>query len=152
MKKLILCGVIAASMGITAAQAAGSATQAFTVSATVTANCQSTTAGTPNVNFGAYAAFGAPATPAPTAAMTFQCTRGLAITSATVSKPTSTVAGLLYTLAVGAGTKTAGAAATASAGATADQYSYTVTGSMASGQAGDTGAATSDSQVLTIAF
>jgi hypothetical protein len=152
MKKLVLCGLIAASLGVTAAQAAGSATQNFTVTATIAANCTSTTVGTPNVDFGSYSAFVGPANSAPTANISFKCTRGLAITGATVSKPTSTVAGLLYTLAVDAGTKTGGSAATASAGATADQWVYVVTGTMGANQAGDSGAATTDNQVLTIAF
>lgn len=155
MKKVLICGVIAAAFGMTSAFAAGSAVGNFDVKATVTAKCvtNNPTTAPAVIDFGAVAAFGTGTiTPVPTN-LTFNCTRGLAITSATLSKTASTVAGLAYTLGVDTGTKAAGSAATsAGVGATADVWTYVVTGSMVSGQAGDTAAATTDSQTLTIAF
>lgn len=152
MKKVLICGVIAAAFGFTAAHAAGNAIGDFDVKATVNAKCVTNNgATTPAVDFGAVDAFAA-TVPDATANLKFKCTRGLAITSATLSTLASTVAGFGYTLAVDAGTKAAGAAASGSTGAGADNWTYVVTGSMAGGQAGDSAAPTSDAQTLTIAF
>lgn len=150
MKKVLICGVIAAAFGMTSAFAAGTAVDNFNVKATVNAQCQAINpTPVPEVNFGAVTAFAAASA---TANLQFQCTKGLAISTVTLSKTASTVAGFAYTLGVDTGTKVAGSAASGTTGATADQWTYVVTGTIASGQPGDTGAATSDPQTLTIGF
>lgn len=151
MKKLLLCGVIAASLGVTTAGAT-TAAQDFDVKATVTALCQSTDATNPALNFGTYTAFGSAQFPTPTTNIHFQCTRGLLITNVALSKTASTVAGLAYTLGVDAGTKTGGSAATGGTGAGADTWVFVVNGNMPASQAGDSAAATTDTQTLTITF
>src|SRR3954453_24115067 len=100
MKKVLICGLIAAAFGMTPAFAAGSAVGNFDVKATVTAQCVTKNCVTaPAVlNFGAVAALDSTAILDKTASLSFNCTRGLAITSATLSKTASTVAGLAYTL------------------------------------------------------
>ncbi|MEP6789969.1 MAG: spore coat protein U domain-containing protein [Ramlibacter sp.] len=144
MKKLILV----AALGLTAlsmsAQAATVA-QTFNVTATLTAQCVTNNATPSDVNFGAYTAFGSAATPAPTTAIAFRCTKGYAATptaSLGVGGTSGTIAGLAYTLAAGAGVKTAGASGAAGTVGTYDVYTYTITGAMAAGQAGDSAAST----------
>ena len=142
MKKLIL--VAALGLAAMSSQAATVA-QSFNVTASLTAQCASNNAAPSDVNFGTYTAFGSAATAAPTSAITFRCTKGFAATptaSLGVGGTSGTIAGLAYTLAIGAGVKTAGASGAAGTSGTYDVYSYTITGSMASGQAGDSSAAT----------
>lgn len=138
------------------AQAAGTAAQTFTVTASLTTACASANTAPAAVSFGAYTSFGAATNPAPTTAITFKCTRsatavptGVALTGGTAgsSAGTYTILGLDYTLAVGAAVKTAGTSPNP------DIYSYTVTGGMASGQAGDTaGTASPVTHTLTITY
>lgn len=151
MKKVLICGVIAAAFGMTSAMA-GSAVADFDVKATVVAQCVTDNATTPAVNFGPITAFDTTAITDATANVKFKCTRGLAISGVTLSSTASTVAGLAYTLAVDAGTKVGGAAASGGTGAGADAWTYVVTGSMAAGQAGDKNAPTTDAQTLTVSF
>lgn len=141
MNKLLMSAAMAAMFGamIPAAQAA-TVNSGFAVRVNLTAVCTATTVGTPAVDFGVYTAFTGPATAAPTAAVTFNCTRGLA--TPTVAFDTGTgygvIAGLNYNLTASAPVIAAGSAATAVLGGTgtADGYTYTITGSMAAGQAG----------------
>ena len=153
MKKvLMICGLVAAAFGASVVNAA-TAIGNFDVTATVNSTCLADNGtGTPTIAFGAIDSFGTTAIANKTADLKFKCTRGLPITSVTLSTTASTVAGLAYGLSVGTGVKVDGAAATGGTGATADTYTYTVTGTMASGQAGDKNAATTDSQTLTIGF
>ncbi|MBI2770309.1 MAG: spore coat protein U domain-containing protein [Burkholderiales bacterium] len=144
MKKLIL----AAALGLTAlsmSTQAATVAQSFNVTATLTAQCVSNNAAPSDVNFGAYTAFGAAATPAPTTAITFRCTKGYA-SSPTASLgaggTSGTIAGLAYTLGIGSAVKTAGASGAAGTVGTYDVYSYTITGGMVAGQAGDSSAST----------
>jgi hypothetical protein len=144
MKKLILVAALGLS-AITMSTQAATVAQAFNVSATLTAQCVSNNSAPSDVNFGAYTAFGAAATPAPTSAITFRCTKGYAATptaSLGAGGTSGTIAGLAYTLGVGAGVKTAGASGAAGTVGTYDVYSYTITGAMAAGQAGDSSAST----------
>ncbi|WP_298932987.1 hypothetical protein [uncultured Ramlibacter sp.] len=145
MKKLILVSALA--MAAVGAHAAGTVGQAFNVTASLTSVCQTDNATPAAVAFGAYTAFGSAATPAPTSTISFKCTRGLTTPTATLSSGSGTIGGLAYTLAVAAGTKVA------ATGNNPDVYSYVVTGTMASGQAGDAAASTAAvSHTLTIAY
>jgi hypothetical protein len=119
----------------------------FTVSVLLAARCTATNSATQTLNFGTYTAFSAASTPAPTAALTFQCTRGLAAPTfsfdAAGGGGFGVLAGLNYSLVASGGTvTTAGTAATAVSGGvgTADIRTVTVTGGMAAGQAGQCGA------------
>lgn len=143
MKKVLICGLLAASFGMTVQ--AGSVGQGFDVKASINATCVADNAATPAVNFGPIAAFDSTAIPDATADIKFKCTKGLSPT-ASLSALSGTVAGLAYTLAVDTGTNGGGT------GATGVAWTFKVTGSMAAGQGGDTGAATTDSQTLTISF
>lgn len=155
MKKLLLATLAVAAMS---AQAA-TVTSTFVVSVTLNARCTATNSGQTTLNFGTYdplAAGAGASTPAPTVALTFDCTRGLAAPTVTfdavsgVSTSTNpsygVIAGLNYsvTAAPTTGFPTAGSAATAVSGGvgTAAQYSYTLTGAMAQGQAGACGGGT----------
>lgn len=153
MKKVLICGVLAASFGFSAAYA-GTAPQNFDVKASVSARCIANNGATnPVIDFGPVLSLDATAViPSPTANIAFKCTRGLPIVSAALSTTASTVAGMAYSLTLGAVAATPGAAAAGGVGAGADAYSYPVKGTMAAGQAGDTAAPTTDTQTLTITF
>lgn len=148
MKKLTLATLMVASLAaISGSAMATDVGASFTVSATLAAKCESTTSGTPDVNFGEYTAFGGAATAAPTATLTFRCTRNLAITNAALSSTTGTLKGVDYTLALGSDTPSAGT------GNNPDTHAYVVTGTMATGQAGDVNDATvQQTRTLTITF
>lgn len=152
MKKLTLAQLVIASLVAVAgsAMAAGPSVGAdFTVSATLAAKCESTTTGTPDINFGEYTAFGSPANLAPTATLSFKCTRNLAITNVALSSTSGTLKGVDYTLAIGSDT---GAPAAANVNAP-DTHVYQVTGTMAPNQAGDVNDTTvQQTRTLTISF
>lgn len=143
-------------MSFTASAQAGSVGQAFNVTATLTTACASNNTAPSALNFGAYTSFGAAQFPAPTTAIAFKCTRSaatvptaVALTGGTVGSVagTYTILGLDYTLAVSAPAKTAGT------NPAPDIYTYTVTGGMAAGQAGDTaGVASAVIHTLTITY
>jgi spore coat protein U-like protein len=154
MKKIALIAAMSL-MGVGAAFAQTSVGSNFTVQVNLTSKCQVKTAAAGPLNFGTYTAFGSATTPAPTVGIVFECTRGLVPTVAfdapsygttSLTGATATgegvLEGLLYTLSVAAPTVAAGGAATAGTGGTggstgtADNRTYTVTGGMASGQAG----------------
>lgn len=139
----------AAVVVLSSAAFAQSATQTFAVTATVAAKCESNTTGSPTVAFGSYTAFAGAALPSTSPAnVSFRCTRNLALTSATLSGGTGTVAGLAYTLTLGSPVDTVEGTGTAAY----RQYAYSITGSIAAGQAGEVGAATSDTVTLTLAY
>lgn len=147
MKKVFICGVIAAAFGFTAVQAApvgGSEGSQFTVTANLLATCQATNSGTQTIDFGDVAAFGA-APADDTVNLTFKCSLGLSPT-ATIDAGDDTVNGLTYTLTVGTRVDTPGTAATG------NTFSFPVTGSMAGGQAGDQADSNTATRTLTIAF
>jgi hypothetical protein len=152
MKKILALAVAALALLVAFIPAARAAVVSsdFNVSVTLTAVCTATNSNTQTVNFGTYTAFGSASTPAPTAGLTFNCTRGLAAPTVAFDTTNGTaigggvLAGLNYDLNVGAPVIAAGTPATSAPGGTgtADAYTYTVTGSMAAGQAGDCGGGT----------
>lgn len=139
------------------ALAASTVSNTFSVNVTLSSLCTATS--TQNIDFGTYTAFGSASTPSPTANLVFTCTRGLnaptfsldtvagfatSTAPGTVGGGSATGDGLLgdvglnYHLSI-AGTKsTTGTAPTTAPGSlgTPDAYTFTVTGSMPSGQAG----------------
>jgi hypothetical protein len=152
MKKIVLAGLVLASFGFGAAQAqTNPALQGFNVTATISSKCVTTHTSTPALAFGAVDAFAAKTT---SVDITFKCTRNFAgPASVSLSNPGGIVAGLAYTMSVGqTPAKTDGADATTADAATADSYKYTISGAIAAGQAGDTGAVVTDAQTLTILY
>ena len=136
------------SMGAIAAPAAP-VDQTIEVKVTLEAKCVANNGTTnPVVNFGTYTAFGAASTPAPTANVSFKCSRGLTPTAAFLGTG-YTVAGLAYTLGVDTGSKTG-----ANGAIDYDAWDYLVTGAMGAGQAGDGTAAglQTGTQTLQISF
>lgn len=110
--------------------------QAFNVTATLTSVCASNNTGPTDVNFGAYTSFGSAATPAPTTTISFKCTRGATAPSGVaLNSTTGSIKGVNYSLAIG------GVVAAPGTAGNPDLYSYTITGTMAAGQAGDVNAA-----------
>ena len=142
-KQLLIVTAIAATLAAPAALAAGTANSTFNVSATLTSVCTTTTVGTPVIAFGTYTAFGAAIGPvAVSAPATFQCTRGLPAPTAAYDVAGGgnggVIAGLQYTLSAPVGSKTTtGTAATSGSIGSADVYSYTFSGTLPAGQAGD---------------
>lgn len=145
MKKVFIFGVIAAAFGTSAFAASEGAD--FLVKATVTPTCVADNASVPEIDFGNIAAFDTTAIANKTATIGFKCSKNLAPTSVTLSNASGTVAGLTYGLTVNTTP-----AVTTGTGVTGDRYVYTVTGTMASGQAGDASAGTSVTETLTIGF
>ena len=146
MKKVLVCGLIAVSF-VTTSVLAGSVGGDFQVKAVVTPTCVADNATMPLIDFGTIAAFSSTAIANKTADIGFKCSKNLAPTSATLSATSGTVSGLTYGLSVGATP-----AVTTGTGLTGDRYVYTVTGTMASGQAGDSTDPDTKTQTLTIAF
>lgn len=171
MKKLLPLSIAALSLLslsslLTAPAQAATVGSGFNVTVNLTSTCVVNLPAT-TLDFGAYTAFGASA-PTPTATVTFKCTQGFspsavqfdtvpALSTASAAGASATgggvIAGLLYGLSVAAPSNTAGAAATTTAGAGADIKTYTVTGSMAAGQAGSgAGGAATQARTLTITY
>ena len=151
MKKVLICGVIAAAFGATSAFADTSATAPFNVTATVNAKCLADNATTPVAALGTIDAFAA--STSATADVKFKCTRGLTVVGSSVSKPSSSVAGFTYSATIVSTSKTtAGALGGTNGGA--DGWTVQVKATTAGNEAGDAGAAvnTSDAQVLTVTF
>lgn len=154
MKKLSAFFVLATAAMATIPTQAQAATTAspFNVTVTFTSACLINTVPL-NLNFGTYTAYGAASVPAPTTAVTFKCTQGLPAPAAALDAAGGAVAGLAYTVATGAGTKTTtGTAGTATTAATQDVWSYTVTGGMAAGQPGDITSPATRVRTLTITY
>ena len=152
MKKLLMCGAVAAMFGamISSAQAAVVAPVAFDVTVTLTPICTATSFAPAALAFGAYTAFGAAVVATPISS-TLTCTRGLTgMTAAfdtvggdrtTASASTNAtaegvVAGLRYTMAATRSTTTTGTPASTAIIGSADVFAYQITGNMELGQAG----------------
>lgn len=159
MKKLLLSSLALAAMSVASFSAsAAAAASSFDVSVILTAVCAQTNTGTKTLDFGTYTAFsGSAVTPANAIGVTFKCTRNTAPISIALDGATNygVIAGLNYLLSTPAGEKTTtGSAATATAAGigSADIYTYTITGSMPSGQAGDSSLATLATRTLTVTY
>ncbi len=166
MKKLVLAAVVSLvglSAGVSQAANIGAG---FNVTVALTSVCRVASGAPTALAFPAYTAFGATVNAAATD-FTFECTRGYALaptiafdsgTDATTSAAGTTatgagvVAGLNYTMAVGAAVVTAGAAATTSGIGGATTYKYSVTGNIPASQAGDTSLTASQARTLTITY
>jgi hypothetical protein len=141
MKKF-LTSTLAVALFAMAAPSAQAATLAptFSVTTNLTAACQVVAGPATVLDFGVYTAFVGAATPAPTAAIAIQCTRGLSTPTFAFDTGTGygVIAGLNYNVTAGSAITTAGTAATAVAGGvgTADVRTITLTGAMAALQAG----------------
>jgi spore coat protein U-like protein len=121
-KRLAVALAVAAAFAIPSAQA-GTAAPTFNVTVTLTSKCQVTTAPT-DVAF-TYTSFqGAAATASSTYGV--KCTNTLPYTMTLDNAATNTVAGLTYAIALSAASGTGNGAA----------QSYTINGTMASGQGG----------------
>lgn len=167
MNKFSLVAVAALALVSAQAMAAGTASQGFDVTVTLTSKCQVKGTPTPVLAFGTYTAFGA-AVPATPVGIIFECTRGLGTaptaafdttngtSSATGAAPTGAgvVAGLQYTLGASAAKSTVGTAPVAGGAAgTADEYTWTITGNMPAGQAGtDTAGVATQARTLTVSY
>ena len=168
MKKLALISVLCAT-GVFGATSVLAATESngFTVDVTLTSKCLATTTTAPSLAF-AYESFqAAAAAPAAPISLAFKCTRGIAAptlsfdtTSGTSTSGLSTGAtgegvagGLRYTLSVGANTSTnAGTAATNTTTGSEKVLAYVVTGSIAAGQAGETGVSAQQIRSLIVTY
>ena len=153
MKKLTLISVLCAS-GLFGGTSALAATElnGFTVDVTLTPKCLATTTSAPSLAF-TYESFQvAAASPTAPISLAFKCTRGIAAptlsfdnTSGTTTSGSSTGAtgegvagGLRYILSVGANTSTTGGSAATNTFIGSEKVlTYSVTGSIQSGQAGD---------------
>jgi hypothetical protein len=166
--------VLAAGMAFAINARAATVGQTFNVSTTFTPTCITNNASPADLNFGAYSAFGSAANAAPTTTISFKCSRAFAIVSVVFDTGTNLVssaagltptaggviAGLRYTLATSAVSKSVtGAAATAAVAGTADEFQYVITGTMAAGQAGCTGSgntgdlcAATQTRTLTVSY
>lgn len=150
MKKLLLASLAFAAMSAAGVASAATVNSNFDVSVTLAAKCVANNSGLITLNFGIYTAItGGAATPAPTGALTFNCTRGLAapvvsFDGVTTNPTYGVLAGLNYSVTAAAAVLTAGTAATAVSGGvgSATAYSYTLTGAMPANQAGDCGGGT----------
>lgn len=150
MKKLLLIAAFGLSAVSMSAQALTVA-QNFNVTATLASRCVTNNATPTDLAFGTYTAFGPLVTATPTT-ISFKCTRnGPAITAAVLTGgtggTTGTIAGLDYVLVLGAVSAVPGTAPNP------DVYNYTVTGTMAAGQAGDaTAPSAAVAHTLTITY
>ena len=155
MKKLfpLLTFVVFVLSGLGTSALAVTTANTFNVTANLTAQCLINTAASA-LDFGTYTAFGSASNSAPTTAISFKCSKGTALTSVAfdTGSGSGVVMGLAYTMTVGTGVLVSGTAATATVGATADVTTYTVTGGMASGQAGAGSGSASVLRTLTLTY
>lgn len=160
MKKLLplaTFSLIALSSLLTTPTQAATTSSGFNVTANLTAQCAINTAASA-LDFGTYTAFGSASIPAPTTSVSFKCTKGTTISGAAFDTVNGTAAGagvvqgLAYTMAVGSGALVAGTAATSTVGATADVTTYTITGTMVSGQPGAGSGAGTSARTLIISY
>ena len=153
-----LFSAVASAVLLAASVSAHAATETsnFAVSVSLTSVCAATNSGATTLDFGSYTAFGNTHTTNPTVALTFKCTRGMAVPTfsfdAALGGNNGAVGGLNYTLAAAAAVTTAGTAAAPGVAGTDAVHTVTVTGTMASGQAGDAAAAVTQTRVLTITY
>ncbi len=162
MKKHSLAVLAAALLGCGLAQA-DTVSSPFQVTVTLAQKCLADTGnGTPVIAFGTYTAFDpAISNVAASGPIKFNCTRGLTPVSAAFDTAGGGTSGLLspanlrYTLALTGPTTAAGTAATTAIIGTADAHSFTFTGTLIGGQAGNTaGNATvsTDNRTLVLTF
>ena len=162
MKKLslIAAALVLASSGAFAA----TATDTFDVTVNFTSSCSVKTAAL-DLSF-TYTAFqGTDATDS--ASTVFECSRGLSPTfnfdntganqsgtaaNAAAFSGAGVVKGLRYTLDGAASKTQTGTAATAAADGTADEYTVTIDGTIAQGQAGDPTGGATQTRTLTITY
>jgi len=126
------------------AHAAGDASQAFTVEASLVAKCETTHTTNPTITIPAYTAFGA--AKSENTDIAFKCTKGLTPTDVEFDTggDGGTLKGLVYSLTVGT------AAVTADAASGGDVRTYNVVATMAAGQAGDNNPAAPASKAHTL--
>jgi len=152
MKKILFSAIAVVSLMaalIPASARAAATSSSFNVSVTLAAQCQATNSGSQTVDFGTYTAFGAAKTAA--VSLTFNCTRGLATPTFTFDTANGNVngdgvlAGLNYSLSTTTTptTVTTGTAATAGSPGTAAVRTVTISGTMATSQAGQCSTASS---------
>lgn len=166
MNKLKIVALLISAGFASEGALAATASANFDVTVTLTSQCRVASGSATALGFGAYTAFQGTALSATPVSITFECTRGLAAptvafnsgTDMTTSAAGATatgegvVGGLRYTLAVGAATVTAGTAASTSSIGSATTYAHSVSGSIPAGQAGTSGAATTQARSLVITY
>jgi hypothetical protein len=142
-KLIRIAGIAAAAVALTSGVSAQTLLNSANVSVSVslTSQCKlSAAAPTLAVDFGTYTAFGAATTPNPSMTFDVLCTRGFG------GSPTITwdanagagvISGLAYSLSLANSATVPGTAATATVGATPATLTFKLSGTMASGQAGD---------------
>lgn len=155
MNKFLVSALTAATLLLATAPVvhAAAVSSGFNATVTLSAQCIATTVGTPVIAFGTYIAFGAALGPvALSAPLTFKCTNGLPAPTVAFDGGVAggVMAGLVYTLTTPTLTRVNGAPATTTVGAAEDTYSYTFTGSMAAGQAGQCSTSASTSCVASV--
>jgi len=155
MNKFLVSALTAAALLSATAPVVHAATvsSGFNATVTLSAQCIATTVGTPVIAFGTYIAFGAAVGPiAVSAPLTFKCTNGLPPPTVAFDGgvPGGVIAGLVYTLTPPFLNRLNGSAATATVGAAEDTYSYTFSGSIAAGQAGQCATAAASSCAPTV--
>jgi hypothetical protein len=156
-KALIASGLFAVSMPLT--QAADISND-FTVSVTLSAQCQAKDTGTKTLDFGTYTAFQADAQDATGIDIEFECTRGLVPTSVAFDTTNGTaigggvVGGLNYDMEIATAVVTDGTDSTSAAAdiGKADLRSYAISGTMAASQAGEVGATASHTRTLIVSY
>jgi uncharacterized protein YaiE (UPF0345 family) len=140
MKRILIAAAILGAAALPAQSATTG--NAFTVSTSLTSQCQATNSGSQTVDFGTYTAFQATPQAGTPVNLLFQCTRGFAPTSVAFDVVNGTAAGvgvligLQYTLSAGAASTVVGTPATTATIGTGDAVTYAVSGSMPAGQAG----------------
>lgn len=151
-----MAGIAAAAFALASGASAQTLLNSANVSVKVslTSQCKlSSAAPTLAVDFGTYTAFGAATTPNPSMTFDVLCTRGFG-TAPTITWDANSgagvIAGLAYSLALANSATVAGAAATATVGATADTLTFKLSGTMASGQAGDNAVAGAQTATRTV--
>jgi hypothetical protein len=162
MKKLLLTSLAAAALSLASlsASAATVGPTNFTVKVVLTPTCVASASNVAGVlDFGTYTAItGGASVAAPSFGYSLDCTRNLTVTptlafDAAGGGANGVVAGLNYTLSSTGPVVTAGTSATsAPVSGTASKYVFTVSGAMASNQAGDQAAAVTDTRTLTITY
>ena len=168
MKKLTVISILCASSLLAGTSVmAASELNGFTVDVTLVSKCLATTTTAPSLAF-AYESFqNTNSSPVAPVSLAFKCTRGIAAptlsfdtTSGSSTSGLSTGAtgegvagGLRYTLSVGANTSTnGGTAATNTTIGSEKVLTYSVTGSIQSGQAGDVTASAQQIRSLIVTY
>ena len=150
MNKFLFSAVTAATLlGVAVPvvhAAAATESNGFSVDVTLVSKCLATPATLrPSLAFN-YESFQTSASTAPAISLSFKCTRGIAApslafdTASGLATGEGVAGGLRYTLAIGADTGVAGTAASNADGGSEKTLVYSITGSIAAGQAGDAAA------------